>query len=69
MKTIKQFVRASDNGFEVYHEYAVLPNIGLSVRRLEGYACGTVITYPWHKYADIRRRVLQAFARDAKELN
>ena len=64
MKTVKQFVRESANGdYEVYHEYGVLPDIGLSVRLIEGYGCGTVITYPWHKYADIRKRVLQDFAR------
>ena len=63
MRIVKKFVKALSEDFTQYHEYTILPDIGLAVRLTEECGCGKALAYPWRKYADVRKRELQAFAR------
>ena len=64
-KVVKFSQAASYDGFTVYYEYAVLPNIGLAVRLIQECIGSQTVTCPWRNYADVRRREMraQAFAR------
>ena len=64
-KVTKVSKTASYDGFSVYYEYMILPDIGLSVRLVQECIGSQTVTCPWRNYADVRRQEIraQAFAR------